>query len=178
MKKFGNQINISKAERVTEENIAITRSFDCGNETLNDYLKIDAKDDAHSTVFMIIDKDVQSVIGYYSLRCSGFVINCNNHFTIYPAVEIKMFAIDEKYQHTSISDIAEEGTLSDAILAYVISEIYDFTNNYCGADKVILYSVPKAVDFYSKNGFKAFEEFMLKSESRFLDGCIPMYLDL
>ena len=60
----------------------------------------------------------------------------------------------------------------------MISKIYEFTEEICGADKVILYAVPKAKNFYEKNGFTVFPPFMLQSESRFLEGCIPMYLDL
>lgn len=89
-----------------------------------------------------------------------------------------MFAVDEAYQHIPYSDDPEDGTLSDIIFNFAISKIYDFTEKYCGADKVILYAVPKAVNFYRKNFFSEFETFMLKSESRFLDGCIPMYMNL
>ena len=35
----------------------------------------------------------------------------------------------------------------------MISKIYEFTEEICGADKVILYAVPKARNFYEKNGF-------------------------
>lgn len=174
----GNQIAIDKPIRVNEDSIQIIKSFNCGNEVINEYLKNKAKDDAQAVTFILIDKKEKAVIGYYSLNCSGFIINSMSHFTIYPAVEIKMFAMDEKYHHLPYSDDPEDGTFSDYIFSFVISKIYDFTEKYCGADKIILYSVPKAKNFYKKNGFLEFEDFMLKSESRFLDGCIPMYMDL
>ena len=53
-----------------------------------------------------------------------------------------------------------------------------FTDTYCGANKIILYSVPDAVKFYERSGFKPFENYMLQSNERYLEGCIPMYFDL
>ena len=64
-----------------------------------------------------------------------------------------MFAIDERYQHLPYSAEKEDGTFSDYIFRFVISKIYEFTEEICGADKVILYAVPKAKNFYEKNGF-------------------------
>ena len=85
-----------------------------------------------------------------------------------------MFAIDERYQHLPYSAEKEDGTFSDYIFRFVISKIYEFTEEICGADKVILYAVPKAKNFYEKNGFTVFPPFMLQSESRFLDGFIKI----
>ncbi len=69
-------------------------------------------------------------------------------------------------------------TLSDYIFSNVIAKIYDFIEKTCGADKIILYSIPQAENFYIKNGFFRFQNFMLQSELMFLDCCIPMYMDL
>lgn len=175
---YGNQIQISEPLLITEENAFLTEKFDCGNEVINHYLKSEAKKDTQAVSFLITDEKKNAVIGYFALSCSGFIIEFRGHPTIYPAVEIKMFAVDEAYQHIPYSDDPEDGTLSDIIFNFAISKIYDFTQKYCGADKVILYAVPKAVNFYRKNFFSEFETFMLKSESRFLDGCIPMYMNL
>ena len=63
-----------------------------------------------------------------------------------------MFAIDENYQHMQYSEDIEDGSFSDILFSDVIGFIYDFTENYCGADKIILYSVPDAKSFYIRNG--------------------------
>lgn len=147
--------------RFTDKDISLVQDFNCGNEVINDYLKEEACNDTKATTFIIVNNDNNQIIAYYSLNCSGFVIDNGNNFTIYPAVEIKMFAIDEKYQHIPYSTNREDGNLSDTLL-----------------DNVILYSVPSAENFYRRNGFKRFENFMLQSTSLFLDGCIPMYLSL
>ena len=175
---YGNQIAIELPVKVGKENNAYIQSFNCGNEVMNEYLKYQAEDDAQAVTFILIDQTARAIIGYYSLSCSGFIVESMGHFTIYPAVEIKLFAIDEHYQHLPYSVEKEDGTFSDYIFRFVISKIYEFTEEICGADKVILYAVPKAKNFYEKNGFTVFPPFMLQSESRFLEGCIPMYLDL
>jgi hypothetical protein len=154
------------------------QSFNCGNEVINEYLKKEAYMDTQATTFLIVSNSDRQVIAYYSLNCSGFVVGDEKKFTIYPAVEIKMFAIDERYQHMPYSTDDEDGNLSDMLFSDVIGYIYAFTDNMCGADKVILYSVPNAESFYIRNGFKRFERFMLQSTSLFLEGCIPMYLNL
>lgn len=164
--------------RFTDKDINLVQDFNCGNEVINDYLKEEACNDTKATTFIIVNNANSQIIAYYSLNCSGFVIDNGNNFTIYPAVEIKMFAIDEKYQHIPYSTNREDGNLSDTLFDNVIGYIYSFTDNCCGADKVILYSVPNAENFYKRNGFKRFENFMLQSTSLFLDGCVPMYLSL
>ena len=163
---YGNQIQISEPILITEENAFLTEKFDCGNEVINHYLKSEAKKDTQAVSFLITDEKKNAVIGYFSLSCSGFIIESQGHPTIYPAVEIKMFAVDEAYQHIPYSDDPEDGTLSDIIFNFAISKIYDFTEKYCGADKVILYAVPKAVNFYRKNFFSEFETFHFVSQGK------------
>lgn len=158
---YGNQIAIELPVKVGKENNAYIQSFNCGNEVMNEYLKYQAEDDAQAVTFILIDQTARAIIGYYSLSCSGFIVESMGHFTIYPAVEIKMFAIDERYQHLPYSAEKEDGTFSDYIFRFVISKIYEFTEEICGADKVILYAVPKAKNFYEKNGFTVFPPFML-----------------
>lgn len=168
----------NKREPLTKDNIDCVKSFNCGNEVINLYLREEALDDTKAKTFIVVDTELNKIICYYSLCCSGFIISSANKFTIYPAVEIKMFAIDEEYQHMRYSEDVEDGNLSDMLFAEVISFIYDFTEECCGADEIILYSVPDAENFYIRNGFKRFENFMLQSTSLFTDGCIPMYMSL
>ena len=177
--RYGQEIKKSSLRLTIEEKESV-QSFNCGNEVINDYLKNKACDDTQAVTFIVKDMDSSEVICYYSLSCSGLILEHGhaNKITVYPAVEIKMFAIDEKYQHLPYSEDADEGNLSDMLFSDVISYIYDFTDNQCGADKIILYSVPDARSFYIRNGFCEFREFMKPSESWFTDDCEPMYMDM
>lgn len=180
MTAYGNQINISEPIKMTESEKDFVKSFDCGNESINEYLKEKSFSDPQTVTFIFKDIEKNKVICYYSLSCSGLVADHNygNKISIYPAVEIKMFATDEQYQHIPYSDNNDDGVLSDMLLAEVIYNIYKFTDNQCGADKIVLYAVPEFVNFYSRNGFCEFKEFMIPSTNWYIDGCIPMYMDL
>lgn len=98
---YGSEVNLSDPVRMTEEQKTIVQDFNCGNEVINSYLKEKACDDPQTVTFIVKDKSNNKVICYYSLSCSGLVLDhgTGNKITIYPAVEIKMFAIDENYQH-------------------------------------------------------------------------------
>ena len=87
----------------------------------------------------------------------------------------KYFVTNDWYQDIQYCEDKSFGCLSNVIFDKVIADIYEFTENYCGADKIILYSVPSAYEFYNRAGFCDFEEYMLQSDDKFLDGCIPMY---
>ena len=175
---FGKDIEFETIQ-FTKQVKDLAKDFNCGNEVLNEYLQKTACDDTQAVTFVIRDTKNNNIMCYYSISCSGFIVElAQKQYMIYPAVEIKMFAIDEKYQHIPISEDSDEGNLSDILFASVICRINEFTENQCGADKIILYSVEQAKTFYERNGFKCFEDYMLQSTSRFLDGCIPMYYSL
>lgn len=169
---------------IHEGNKLILSNFHSGNDSIDSYFKgkCEAITDTSAKSFVVTNDNTQngmpSVIGVYSLCCSGYVIDSHNYFYIHPAVEIKYFAINEYYQDIQYSENTEEGCLSSNILATIIGRIISFTDSYCGANKVILYSVPEAEFFYQRMGFHLFANYMLKNNERYLEGCIPMYLDL
>lgn len=169
---------------IHEGNKLILSNFHSGNDSIDSYFKgkCEAITDTSAKSFVVTNDNTQngmpSVIGVYSLCCSGYVIDSHNYFYIHPAVEIKYFAINEYYQDIQYSENTEEGCLSSNILATIIGRIISFTDSYCGANKVILYSVPEVEFFYQRMGFHLFANYMLKNNERYLEGCIPMYLDL
>lgn len=152
--------------------------FNCGNETIDEIIKHELVSDTMTKSFAVLNRNDNDAVAVYSLSCSGFVIRYDQKIFIYPAVEIKYFAVNEKYQDIQYCDDKEQGCLSNAIFDRIIADIYSFTENYCGADKIILYAVPSAYDFYKRIGFEDFKDFMQQSQDRFLDGCIPMFFNM
>lgn len=144
---------------IHEGNKLILSNFHSGNDSIDSYFKgkCEAITDTSAKSFVVTNDNTQngmpSVIGVYSLCCSGYVIDSHNYFYIHPAVEIKYFAINEYYQDIQYSENTEEGCLSSNILATIIGRIISFTDSYCGANKVILYSVPEAEFFINVWGF-------------------------
>lgn len=168
-----------KFESLGENNIAKIKSFHSGNDVLDKYFKQEAIKDTTSKTFLILDTldNIEEIVGLYTLCCSGYIIESHDKYYIYPAVEIKYFAMNDKYQDILFSN-EQDDCLSGCILSVIIGYIMNFTENYCGANKIILYSVPNAVNFYKRSGFKPFENYMLKSNERYLEDCTPMYFDL
>lgn len=168
-----------KFKKLSIHNHYLLKKFHCGNEQIDDDLRSKVLNNPQMTTFLVINSDKpEDIICIYSLSCSGYVCNLYSKIYVYPAVEIKYFAISKEYQDIRFSDEIDDGCLSNMILYEIINDIMDFTDNYCGADKIILYSTPQAIEFYEKCGFQKFTEFMVKSEDLYLDGCVPMYMDL
>lgn len=158
-------------------------SFHCGNEYIDSYYeknKILSDDDAVTYCFWA-DESKKALVGIASLSCSGIIIRYNDQFHITPAIEIKVFAVDERYQHVKFpddeADDEEFQNWSDYCLLYLL-EIVDNIRALCGASHLVLYSVPSAVKFYRRHRFLPFVEAMTQPSNYEVDECIPMFLNL
>ena len=155
-------------------------SFKCGHREIDKYFeeKLLTDSDAVSYCFWA-DADKKELIGIASLSCSGIIVHSRTRFNITPAIEVKIFAIDERYQHqVFLTDESGEQHWSDLCLCYLIMEIYKISESVCGASHVVLYSVPEAVSFYQRNGFNKFIGDMEMPSNMFVEGCTPMFLNL
>lgn len=164
-------------EVIKENGEKLLESFDCDREEINQYLYDNIKDGADAVTYCLYEtiKGEKSVVALASLACGSILVEDRNHYYFYPAVEIKAFAVDKKYQHKSFG---EYGKWSELAIDTVISIISEFTTNQCGANHIILYSVKEAVGFYEKTGFQHFSELMVKNSDRFVAGCEGMYMQL
>lgn len=171
-------------ELVNKNHLDKIKIFTCGNDEIDEYLRKKAFEDLESgdgTTKVVIDTIHNKIIAYYTLCCSAIVANQYNKKYYSPAVEIKMFALNQEYQKLKIEfseDEDYEENLSDLILANVIKEVYEFTEDSCAARNIILYSVEKAKSFYKRNSFESFEDYMETSDSKYLNGCTPMFYGL
>lgn len=177
--EFDSEFNIVKIDECNPE--YITR-FTCGNEEIDKYLKYKACGDLEHGIGVtkvFISNKNKEIIAYYTLNASAIVAKNGTRGNYSSAIELKMFAVNKKYQKQKYSkDVECNLTISDFILASVIKSITHIVENNCGANSIILYSVDTAVDFYKKNFFELFEEFMMTDSSNYLDGCVPMWFKL
>lgn len=155
-------------------------SFHCGHAGINDYFREKFLWDEDAVPYCFwADAEKTELVGIAALSCSGIVIHSGSHFHLTPAIEIKIFALDETYQHQVFPNSGEDqGHWSDYCLYYLIQLIYTIVETQCGANHIVLYSVPEAVTFYQRHGFDSFVELMEMPSNRFIEGCIPMYLNL
>lgn len=77
-----------------------------------------------------------------------------------------------KYEQNS------KDTLAQFILGHIINEISKISQNIIGSSKIILYSVPNAVNFYKKLFFNEFGNMWQGDEAPYLDGCVPLFFNL
>ena len=108
-------------EPLDKDNINDIKLFDSGNIVLDDYFKKEAINDTTSKTFIVSGKlnGTKEVVGLYTLCCSGYIIYSQGKYYIYPAVEIKYFAIDKKYQDVLYSEDPGDECLSGLILSMI-----------------------------------------------------------
>ena len=111
------------------------------------------------------------MIGYCTYCTSGLTVCVESDRVTQPASEIKYFAVSEKYQHRPFD---EDFNFSDLMLCKVIARLYEISEDVISFEHILLYSVPEAVSFYQRNGFKKFSEYMEEDSYRYIKGCIPM----
>lgn len=178
--KYGKDIkfDIYKLDKKYEIQI---NEFSCGNGELDKYLREKAlpeMEQGQSVTKIILEKESGKILAYYSLAAASIVMENHNHNYFSPAVEVKMYAVADELHGLAFSDDVDDGTFSENLFSLIIGEIYQLSEKKIGIANVILYSVPHAVDFYTKIGFESFEEYMMINNDRYLNGCKPMWLSL
>lgn len=167
-------------DRLTDDHAEMLTTFSCGNEVIDEHFRAKAFDEINSITYLFIDKARNCAAAAATLCCSSIPITDGRKYIDgIPAVEITAFAVDERYQGMVISREPTKEYFSDFVLSTIIRRIYEFTEQYCGAEYVILYSTPRGHSLYERNLFCDYDHdiFMVK-QKRYLEGCIPMYLAL
>ena len=141
--------------------------FDCGFDIFNSYLKHNILEDK-AAMHYITDAENDNLIAYFSLLASCIFLNEFENSNIIPAVEIKMYAVDKKYQKLH---------LGEKLLESIYKTIRQYSLKYIGAKAVVLYSVPaeKVVQMYETGEYKKMPENYSMYKSSFNEGCVPMY---
>ena len=73
------------------------------------------------------------------------------------AIEIKMFAVSEKYQDVFFEYDGEDLTISAWIMRSIIDFAYSLLDEVIGFKALFLHSLPEAESFYRANGFNPVE---------------------
>lgn len=157
--------------------------FDCGNETINNYIREKAINDVEIVAYLSIDKNQDKLISFLAISCSGILTDVNGdkpYQYIVPAIEVKYFAVNTVYQHLRSKDDDNDSmhTLSYKLFLYYVNELNKMSKEVCGANKIILYSVEKAYNFYVKCLFEDFAEYMIRDSHPYTETCKPMFVSL
>ena len=176
---YGEDLDIGFS-KLTIRNFEILSGFTCGNDYIDNYFKTKAILDEQTTTYIYINKGDLDVISLMTINCAGIVdLSHPTYKNMIPAIEISYFATNEKYQKLPYSKNPDDKTsLSSQILSWGISYIKNVPCSYCAAAMILLHSVPDAVKFYKKSGFRNFLEYMEEKNVPELEGCIPMFFSL
>ena len=164
--------------RLTEDHVF--KPFDCGEEDLNEFLLLDAKDYLHRlmSVTYIIKNDERTV-AFFSVSNDRVAISDTDkatwrrikklfphtkHRSDYPAVKIGRLGVDKEFMGQHIG--------SD-ILSFV-KRLF-VTDNRTGCAFVTVDALRSAIPFYIRNGFVVLDKRLLEDESQ--ETC-PLYYNL
>lgn len=160
----------------------LAKRFKCGNVYIDWFIHTIACKDKETVTYAAIDVKNELIISIMTLVASGIYTNPSKlsmrEKIVIPAIEIRNFATDVRYQKLSYSNDYNDNTLSYQIFNKYMKDILEMSKNVIGIKKVILYSVDKAIPFYKKSRFKDFKKFMVRSDARSIRGCTPMYFNL
>lgn len=172
--RSGKRIINYSFERISAIDINLVADFSCGRDALDDKLK-QMREDDEGTTYVLIDHDNNKIIGYCTYTTSGLRLSYEKDTITKPATEIKYFAISKDYQHKSYKD---DFNFSDYMICQIIKHLIEISEETISFQYILLYSVPEAVNFYKKNGFFLFKQFMSGDTYNYIDGCIPMFYAL
>ena len=139
--------------------------FESGYEVFDRYLH---EHDGVDVIHYVLDAETDKLVAYFTLLASALPYAVGSRIEGIPAVELKMFATDKKYQDLGL------GTL---VFDEVLETIEHLTSEYIGAKIILLYSVPvkHVMDLYLKKGFREVSGAFVAFDSDFTQGCVPMY---
>lgn len=151
--------------------------FYCGNETIDRYLREDARGDCYTgkgVTYLFVDMDFGTLVAYYTLATK--TLRTADDKREYASVELKMFAVNKEYQDTKCASF-KDLPVSAYILDSIVVKMYDLSQEVIGFEYIVLFSTEEAVDFYEKSGFRRITDYLVYQED-FAKGCVPMYLSL
>lgn len=98
-------------EKYTSEYSHLASEFRCGNIVIDDFLKNgDVLDKNQGITYILLSDDEDFIIGYYNISVGRVdqleeVGECVRYIPMGGAVNINYLAVDERLQHTQISDV-------------------------------------------------------------------------
>ena len=145
------------------------KSFDCGSPTFNAFIYIACH---YGTTFLIVRESTDEIVGFLSFCASSIKYEQK----VFPAIELKLFAIDKKWHGYKIGD----ETIAQIFLELFLNHFREISKTVIKADYIILFSLDqRSRRFYNRANF--IEVGSTISEKSVMKGCfenncIPMFL--
>lgn len=166
--------------RLDKNTQAYLSGFCCGHQELDRFLFEDALQNSHSgngVTHLVVDTSLDRLMGYYTFETSGIKDTGRGIDYLLPCAEIKMFAVDNRYQDTLYEGEQGNCLLSSCILRVAVGHLYELSQYQIGFNYILLRSVPEAVNFYKANCFELLSDYGVFYDD-YAKGCIPMFMKL
>ncbi len=162
-----------------KDNYAKMAQFNCGNDDINQLFS-KKTDKLHSTTYIFLDTETGKIISFVSFCAGAIQMKTKNGLLALPAVELKLFGVDKKYQHQCLNSEDMKIKYSEFTFIWLINYIRKVIQPVMNVEYLILHSVPnkKTLKFYENMGMNYFTENENIHKSDFSNGCIPMYLKI
>lgn len=178
---------------IDQLNKEVINNFDCGSSGAGFCFKSFFSDpegalqlhkEGSATTSVIVDEINESVVGYYTLKCSSLLWEHDDEHTgelvqdLIPAIELSCFAIDVRYQGEVFEEFeSEKMKYSEFVMDYVMDAVVSISQCYAGVSVIILYSLKddKVMKFYKTQGFKELNDGQKVYQQTDYKDCIPMY---
>jgi ribosomal protein S18 acetylase RimI-like enzyme len=149
----------------------------CGNhEHYENYLRFIALTDrkiGKGVTHVLIHKDslsdMETIIGFVTLRASSLISESDNVMLGSAAIEVAEIAIDKRYERQGYGN---------AILDFVFLLVDDMRSSIIGVEYIIACADSASVSFYEKNDFVKLSEHYEVPREGWNRNCIPMVLRL
>lgn len=152
--------------------------FDSGKIEIDKYFREKALNDKKSVTYMYVDTSTDVVVALATVSCASIpVFNDDEIVDNIPAIEIKYFALNERFQHVPYVR-SSPYKLSHYVLCTLVEQLKTISTEYVGALKIVLQAMPDAVDFYSKCKFREMKSYISENVINEDDGCTPMFYNL
>lgn len=161
-------------------------AFNAGEEyvNFNEFIADDAlqyRDEGNGVTYVVwnvicddLNNEIQrEIVSYYTLSATAIpyedrirvdekeATETGNEFDIeicgISAIEIKMFAVSEKYQDVFYTYDGEDLPISAWVMRSIVDFAYSLLEGVLGVKALFLHSVPEAEKFYIANGFNPVE---------------------
>ncbi|EIW15485.1 MULTISPECIES: GNAT family N-acetyltransferase [Pelosinus] len=147
-------------------------SFNSAYTPLLQFLQTDAflyEEIGNTCTTLFFESNANELVGFCSTKCSSLKIKGRKIISLCPSVEIAALCIDDHYRYLGIGQ---------AIFNHTIQQIYKI-KTMVGVQFITLFSLPEAVAFYQKFGFRRLEKKGMKVlYTSVHECCIPMYFPL
>ncbi len=162
--------------------VSLLKGFSCNNNVIDNFLKNgDALDENQGITYILLSDEKNIVIGYFNIEVGRVdqIQNINGNIQITPmggSVNINYLAVDSRFQHTKIGEIAGRNIYIGDYLVHRCEMIIKKLRKKVGISFITLYSTKEGLNLYkNRNGYEEFEDDMstfIKESDKYSYKCV------